>query len=75
MTKQEQSLANRIGANVAHYRKAAEITQEKLAKEAKVTIAHVSSIENGRRLPRLTLLVRIASTLGTPIDVLVNRKD
>ncbi|MBQ4289165.1 MAG: helix-turn-helix transcriptional regulator [Clostridia bacterium] len=51
------------------------ITQKELAKRTDVTEAAMSHYIKGDRTPRASVLVRIAETLGTTTDYLLNGND
>lgn len=60
-----------VGSNVRQLRKAAGITQEQLAFEAKIDLTYVGGIERGRRNPSVLVLARIATAVGVePADLL-----
>lgn len=63
-----------VGRNVAEAREQSGVTQEALAKAAKVTPLYISAIERGRRLPSLELLIAVADTLAVTLDRLAGRK-
>lgn len=67
-------LAVLVGHNVAEARELSDVTQEALAKAAKVTPLYISAIERGRRLPSLETLIAIAETLAVTLDRLTGRK-
>lgn len=66
-----EPLAKQIGAAVRRCRERAEISQEALAERVDVSTQFVSMIENGRRLPSLRALDRLAQALGIAIAELV----
>lgn len=60
-----------VGNNVRRLRKAAGLTQEQLAFEAKIDLTYVGGIERGRRNPSVLVLGRIAAVLNAePADLL-----
>ena len=60
-----------VGSNVRRLRKAAGLTQEQLAFEAKIDLTDVGGIERGRRNPSVLVLARIATALNVePSDLL-----
>jgi transcriptional regulator with XRE-family HTH domain len=60
-----------VGSNVRRLRKAAGLTQEQLAFEAKIDLTYVGGIERGRRNPSVLVLGRIADVLNAePADLL-----
>jgi transcriptional regulator with XRE-family HTH domain len=63
-----------VGSNVRRLRKAAGLTQEQLAFEAKIDLTYVGGIERGRRNPSVIVLGRIAAALkAEPADLLKRR--
>jgi len=65
-----------VGSNVRRLRKAAGLTQEQLAFEAKIDLTYVGGIERGRRNPSVLVLGRIAHVLNAePSDLLKRRND
>jgi transcriptional regulator with XRE-family HTH domain len=65
-----------VGSNVRRLRKAAGLTQEQLAFEAKIDLTYVGGIERGRRNPSVLVLGRIAHILNAePADLLKRRND
>jgi len=65
------TIYNKFGLNVKKYRKASDITQEKLAELAKVDPKSIISIENGTRNPTLRTIYRLAKALKVSIGNLV----
>jgi transcriptional regulator with XRE-family HTH domain len=64
-----------VAANVRAARKAAGLSQEKLALTADVDRTYVSQVEGGRRNLTVTVLARLAKALGvTPDRLLVASK-
>jgi transcriptional regulator with XRE-family HTH domain len=61
-----------IGARLLDLRQGARLSQERLAKEAGVSTNYISLIEQGRRLPSLDVLSRLAQVLGTPVTAFVD---
>lgn len=60
-----------IGARIAILRRAAGISQAKLAEELKISPSAVGMYEQGRREPSVQVLTRIAEILGVSLDFLV----
>ncbi len=61
-----------IGMNVAHYRKAKGITQERLAEICSVSPQAVSKWENDVACPDISLLKLLARTFGISVDELLD---
>lgn len=64
-----------IGKNIADFRKAKGITQEKLAEICGVTPQAVSKWENDLSCPDIAILRLLARTLGVTVDELLNEED
>ena len=60
-----------IGKHIAQHRHQAGLTQEQLAEICHISVTHINRIENGRRKASLDLLISIADTLGTTVNVLL----
>lgn len=60
-----------IGRNISTARKAAKMSQSDLANQVGTEQGHISRVENGMKAPNLELIVNIANTLGTGVDVLL----
>lgn len=60
-------MATRIGREIRSSRERLGISQETLAERSEITAQFVSLLENGRRLPSLPLLERLASALHADI--------
>ncbi|MGN1114294.1 MAG: helix-turn-helix domain-containing protein [Oscillospiraceae bacterium] len=63
-----------IASNVKSIRKKRNLTQRELAKRASVSYTMMSYIEQGIKLPSLSLSVRLADALECSLDELVGRK-
>ena len=63
-----------LGANVRHYRKLKDMTQEELAALASMERSYVSDLERGQRNPTVRALGRLAEALGVlPNLLLIDR--
>ena len=65
------NLANRIRAR----REALELTQEQLAAATGLSSQYVSLIEQGKRIPSVSSLSRLAEELGVTVDYLITGKE
>lgn len=69
----------KIGASIKKCRQRAGMSQEELARKAKLTQSYISNVEKGKPMPRAATLKKIASALRIPMPVLVamslERKD
>ena len=63
--------ASHLARNLAGLRHARALTQEALARSAKVPRSTVASLESGAGNPSLVVLVKVAQALGVPIDELL----
>jgi len=61
----------RLGANLARCREAAGISQEELSFRASIHRTEVSLLERGERIPRVDTALRLAGSLGVPLNDLV----
>jgi transcriptional regulator with XRE-family HTH domain len=62
----------RIGARIRELRTAKNWTQEDLAGECGLDRSYISGLEVGRRNPTYLNLLRIAKTLGTSLNTLLD---
>jgi transcriptional regulator with XRE-family HTH domain len=60
----DDDVAARIGVNVALYRHAAGLTLRELGEAAEVDRSYLHHVENGKRLPMLALVVKLAASLN-----------
>lgn len=60
-----------IGKNIRDIRSDRGMTQAELAEKTDLSIPFVSYIENGSKHPGLETLIKIATALGTTMDVLL----
>ena len=65
-----------LGETVRHYRKRAELSQEKLAEKAELSTVFISHVERGVENISVDALARIAKALGISLRdlFLANRK-
>jgi transcriptional regulator with XRE-family HTH domain len=62
----------RLATVIRELRERKNLTQEELAKRAKVTRSHLSLLEGGhRRNPSIDVLKRLARALGVPVGELL----
>lgn len=61
----------RFGQNLALCREGADVSQEELSFRASIHRTEVSLLERGERMPRVDTALRIAGSLGVPLDDLV----
>jgi len=60
-----------LGGNVRAYRKRLDLTQERLAEKAGVSVVFVSLLENGWRTASIDTLLNLARALNVRIEDLV----
>ncbi len=65
---------NTFKENLRAYRRARSMTQEQLAEKTGLTHSWISHYENGRRLPSVLNLIKLADALNISIDELVRRE-
>lgn len=58
------SLARRVARGIREQRRRSGLTQLALAERAGLSLRHVSSVELGKREPRMRTLEQVASALG-----------
>jgi len=68
------SLGTHIGDELRRIRKKKNIKAEDLAKAVDVSQALISNIENGKSVPRINILEKIANHLGVDISELFNSR-
>jgi transcriptional regulator with XRE-family HTH domain len=61
----------RFGKNLVRCRERADVSQEELSFRAAIHRTEVSLLERGERMPRVDTALRIAGSLGVPLDDLV----
>jgi transcriptional regulator with XRE-family HTH domain len=64
-----------LGERIRQRRGNLDITQRDLAQSVGATPQHISVIEQGKRLPSIELLAKLAQELGVSIDYLVTGKE
>ena len=62
---------HRLGLNVQRLRRAKGWSQEELAERAGLHRTYVSGVERGIRNPTITIVEKLAITLGASLDALV----
>lgn len=61
----------RFGQNLVRCREEAKVSQEELSFRASVHRTEVSMLERGERMPRVDTALRLAGSLGVPLEDLV----
>ncbi len=62
----------KIGQRIRKFRKANNLSQEKLAEYADISVTHMSHIETGNTKLSLSVCVKIASALEVRVDDLIS---
>lgn len=62
---------SKLGDNVRRIRLLRDKTQQEIADEADISVAHFSNIERGKVVPGLKVIFRISRSLGCTIDELI----
>lgn len=60
-----------IGSHLREARNIAKLTQEQLAEKVNVSTTYISDIERGAKFPSLSLLIKLANTLGISTDFIL----
>lgn len=68
---EEKELRELIGSNIAKYRRACGMTQDKLAEKLDITTSYISRVERGVKKLKLSSLVKTADILGVSCDALL----
>lgn len=71
MAERATQFAERFGANLAHHRRAAGISQELLGDLAALHRTAVGQLERGERVARADTLVKLAAALGVDANALL----
>lgn len=69
----ENQLAKSLGRRLRYLRAQTGLTQFELGRKASMDRAYISRLERGRILPRYAALVRLASSLGVSVAVIVEQ--
>lgn len=70
----DMDVRRRVGLNLQELRRKRGFSQEELADRAEVHQTYLSGIETGRRNPSVVVLQRIATALGSDIEVLATKR-
>lgn len=68
LQEDDTAIMKKIGARVRKKRRAAGLTQEKLAEHMDCSITTISRLENGQQLMSLVNLIRLAHLLNTNVS-------
>lgn len=63
--KSRRPEAEKFGRVVRRLREARGFTQEELAERAEISATYIGFVERGDNVPTLTIIIQIASALGT----------
>lgn len=64
-----------LGAELRKARADAGLTQEELARAAKLDRAYISLLENDRKSPTVDTLIRLSNALGVPASTILARME
>ena len=64
-----------LGERIRKRRKDMKLTQQEISKALGLTSQHISAIEQDKRTPSLTSLVKMAEELGVSVDYLLTGKE
>ena len=64
------NLADYFGLAVRRHRQLLRLSQEELANRANIDRTYISGVERGARNPTLNIMQRIATALGSDLDVI-----
>jgi len=67
--------AQRFGQHLREIRQARGLTQKEVAERSGILIPYLSSLENGARLPTLTIVIRLAEALDCKVSQLTKVLD
>lgn len=59
-----------LGSNIANFRRVKGLTQAELAKAIGVSKSYIAKIEEGKKVPQIKTLVRIAKCLNVDVKLL-----
>ena len=68
---EKKGIAFSVGGKIAFYREQAGLFQADLASKVGITQEHLSRIENGRYMPRVDIVKKMADVLGCKVDDLI----
>ena len=66
--------SERMGKNVARYRRLSGLTQAELAERVSVSTAFISRVERGEKMVRVQTLYAISQVLGVSCDALLGEE-
>lgn len=67
MDKNAQKIARLVGKNISKYRRKKGLTSETLAYENGFSKGYLSDLENGKKIPSILMLDRLAKALGVQL--------
>lgn len=65
---------NALGHRIRHFRRQADLTLEALSTDVGIAASYLSTVENGKREPRLSLLQALADRLGVTLQELLDER-
>ena len=67
-----EQLTEKIGESFKQYRTNSKLSMRDIYKDEKISIATISDLENGKKLPRVETLIRLMEQVQMPIDRVFN---
>ena len=61
-------MKKRVGKAIKQIRKKRELSQYQLAHESGISQQHISNLENGKRLPRIDVILSLANALNVTVN-------
>jgi DNA-binding XRE family transcriptional regulator len=75
MKTKEKQMVKKLGARICRLRRRANLTQEKVAELADISVSFFASIERGKRCAHVETLRRISLVLNTSIPEILRNVD
>lgn len=75
MKQRDEAAAKQLGRNLFLARRRVDLSQEKLAKLCGLHRTEIGLVEQGRRIPRIDTLIKIASSLEVDVEELLKGID
>lgn len=73
-TTDYNSLSENIGKKFKQYRLKAGLSLRDIYRDEQISIALISDLEAGKKLPRMETLVRLCNKVGMPLDEVFNAR-
>lgn len=69
-----EHITRMIGESFKNYRTNSKLSMRDIYKDEKISIATISDLENGKKLPRVETLITLLQKVGMPLDRVFNDK-